>query len=139
MIKADLILNNSSNTIPKSRVIGIKTRNKIEVLFGLTIVLSFSYLYIISGIQTTWAATLEETIAVGEGPIALAFNPSNDNLYVANFKDGNVSIIDTSSNTVEETIAVGEGPIALAFNPSNDNLYVATETSGNVSVIEPWL
>ncbi len=36
-----------------------------------------------------------ETIPVGEGPIALEFNPSNDNFYVANESSGNVSVIES--------------------------------------------
>ncbi len=39
-------------------------------------------------------ATLEDTINVGEGPIALAFNPSDDNLYVATEITGNVSTVE---------------------------------------------
>jgi YVTN family beta-propeller protein len=100
-------------------------------------VLLFSYSYISSGIQPIWAATLEDSITVGEGLIALAFNPSDDNLYAANFNSNNISVIDTSSNTIEDSITVGEGPIALAFNPNDDNLYAATETTGNVSTIQP--
>jgi YVTN family beta-propeller protein len=121
--------------IPK--VIGIRSVNPAQVLIGLILIFSFWYFFSVSGIQASLAATLEDTITVGEGPIALAFNPSDDNLYVADFVSANISTIDTSTNTIEDTITVGEGPIALAFNPSDDNLYVATETSGSVSVIEP--
>jgi len=58
------------------------------------IVLSFSGTGSISSIDSTWAATLEDTIIVGQWPIALASNPSDDNLYVTNFNSGNVSVIE---------------------------------------------
>ena len=83
-----------------------------------------------------WADTIVDTIAVGQGPIALAFNPENDNMYVADFNSGNVSVIDSSNNTIVDSIAVGQGPVALEFNPNNENMYVADESSGNVAVIE---
>ena len=94
MIKLDHIIINCFNTESKSKVIGMKSGNKAQLLLGLTIFLSFSYFYIVSGIQTTWALTLGETIAVGQSPIALAFHPSNDNLYVDTETSGNVSVID---------------------------------------------
>jgi YVTN family beta-propeller protein len=133
LIKSFWIMENNTNAAPKSKFVGI---NPVQVLLVLLTIMSFTSLYIISGIQASLAATLEDTITVGEGPIALAFNPSDDNLYVANFNSANVSIIDTSTNTIEDTITVGEGPIALAFNPSDDNLYVADFVSGNVSIID---
>jgi YVTN family beta-propeller protein len=83
-----------------------------------------------------WADTIVDTIPVGQGPVALAFNPENENMYVADFNSGNVAVIDSSSNTIDETIPVGQGPVALEYNPNNDNIYVANENSGSVSVIE---
>ncbi len=135
LIKSSHIINIYSNVTAKSKVLDIKSRNQTHIIL-LMVVLSFSYSYFISGIQSTWAATLENTITVGEGPSALAFNPSDDNLYMANFNSGDISTIDTSTNTIEDTITVGEGLFALAFNPSDDNLYVANFNSGNVSVID---
>ena len=40
------------------------------------------------------AATLEDTINVGEGLIAISFNPRADNLYAATEISDNVSIIE---------------------------------------------
>jgi YVTN family beta-propeller protein len=83
-----------------------------------------------------WADTIVDTIPVGQGPIALAFNPENENMYVADFNSGNVLILDSSDNSIVETIAVGQGPVALEYNPANENMYVADESSGSVGVIE---
>ena len=39
--------------------------------------------------------TIVETIAVGQGPVALEFNPDNENMYVADESSGNVAVIET--------------------------------------------
>jgi YVTN family beta-propeller protein len=75
---------------------------------------------------------------VGEFPHALEFNPSNNNIYVANRDSGTVSVIDSTNNTVIGDVNVETSPIALEFNPSNDGVYVdgtLTGTEGLVSVI----
>ena len=109
-----------------------KTFNLVIFTFGLAIFLTgFS-----QNPNLVWADTIVNTIPVGQGPIALAFNPENDNMYVADFNSGNVAVIDSSDNTIVETIAVGQGPVALEYNSANENMYVADESSGSVGVIE---
>ena len=124
--------------------------NKIKILitFTLTIKLNSMILMIFTiglallfagfpqNLHPIWADRVVETIPVGQGPIAIEFNPENNNMYVADFNSGNVSVIDSSSNTIGETIPVGQGPVAIEFNPENNNMYVANEKSGSISVIE---
>jgi YVTN family beta-propeller protein len=55
--------------------------------------------------------------------------------YVANYSDGNVSVINTSNNTVVKTITVGTNPFAVAVDQAGKNVYVANYGSANVSVI----
>ena len=46
-------------------------------------------------------------------PSALAFNPSNNNIYVANTNSNDVSVIrGASTNTVVSTVDVGDGPLS---------------------------
>jgi YVTN family beta-propeller protein len=88
---------------------------------------------------STRKALGESVIAVtpvGEFPHALEFNPSNNNIYVANRDSGTVSVIDSTNNTLLENVVVGTEPIALEFNPSNNNIYVANIVSNSVSMIE---
>ena len=75
------------------------------------------------------------TLPVGDYPLGVAFNPTDGNLYVANFNDGTVSVIDGSSNVVIDTISTGRGAQWLAFNPRNSSLYVTNSIDGTVSVI----
>jgi YVTN family beta-propeller protein len=77
-------------------------------------------------------------VVVGTEPIALEFNPSNNNVYVANVVSNSVSMIESVNNTAAETVSVDGLPVALLFNPLNDGIYVAgtlTGTDGVVSVI----
>jgi len=43
--------------------------------------------------------TVIDTIPVGEGPRAIAFNPYNGDMYTANLLGNSISIIDTRTNT----------------------------------------
>jgi YVTN family beta-propeller protein len=83
--------------------------------------------------------TLVSNPVVGTEPIDLLFNPSNNNMYVANIVSNSVSILDSRNNTVIGTVNVNSLPLALEFNPANNGVYVAgtlTGTEGLVSVIE---
>ena len=112
----------------------IKLNSFIKIIFTIGVALFFAGLT--QNLHSVRADTVVETISVGQGPIALEFNPENENMYVADYNSGSVSVIDSSNNTIGETIPVGQGPIALEFNPENENMYVANEKSGSVSVIE---
>ena len=48
-------------------------------------------------------------ILVGDFPNGIAYDPVNKRMYVTNFADGTVSVIDTNTNTVEGSpIPVGD-------------------------------
>jgi YVTN family beta-propeller protein len=102
----------------------------------LVIILFLSTIFS-SGIGTATAQeySVIATIPVGQGPLAIAVNPTNGLVYVANFDLNTVSVIDPSTNTVVDTIPVGQGPAGVAFNPTNGLVYVANFGSNTVSVI----
>ena len=83
-----------------------------------------------------WAQMISQSIKVGEAPQNMNYNPSNGNMYVANFNSGDISVIDSATNKVISTIQVGSSPNALEYNPSNGNMYVANSESGDISVID---
>src|SRR5271166_4214868 len=76
------------------------------------------------------------TIPVGKGPVSLGVNPMTDTVYIANYTDNTVSVIDGVSNTVSSTINVGYSPINLDVNPTTNTIYVANNNDGTVSVID---
>ena len=83
-------------------------------------------------------STILSNVVVGTEPVDLLFNPSNNDMYVANVVSNSVSILESGNNTVIGTINVNSLPLALEFNPSNNGVYVTgtlTGTEGLVSVI----
>lgn len=99
-------------------------------------------------------------VTVGFGPIALTFDPSNGDIYVANWGSGSdqggcsyngcfseplpgntVSVISGSTNTVVATVQTDTlGPLSLVFASTNGDVYVAGENAPGlpayVSVID---
>lgn len=64
----------------------------------------------------------------------IGFNPNNTNIYVGNYKDQSISIIN-SNNQVWTPILLSGSPLAIAYNPKNGNMYVA-DSSSVVSVVD---
>ncbi len=67
--------------------------------------------------------------------------PSSDGkkLYVSNWKEGNVAVVDVSNPdtaSVTKRIPVGQHPNAMIFSPGGERMYVANASSDSVSVID---
>lgn len=75
-------------------------------------------------------------IAVGVRPVAIAFNPVNENLYVSNLVDDTVSVIDTQTETVSTTLSVGQHPMGIGINPVNGDTFVCNSGDNSVSVFD---
>ena len=82
-----------------------------------------------SGCNQSWP-----TIPVGAAPQALAFNPTDSTLYVANTDDNTVSVI--SGNIPIATISVGDGPRAIGFVFDKNTIFVGNRSDLTVSVID---
>jgi YVTN family beta-propeller protein len=84
-----------------------------------------------------------DRIEVGTHPNAMAVNPVNDELYVANADSDTVSVIDTTTNVVVRTIDLspylgareGSSPDALAVSPDGQTLYVVNSLNDDIAVI----
>jgi YVTN family beta-propeller protein len=79
--------------------------------------------------------TVTATIGVGSSPDAVAADPAAGTIYVANFFDNTVSVIDAATGTVTATIGVGSSPEGVAVTPFTHTAYVANSGDGTVSVI----
>jgi YVTN family beta-propeller protein len=84
-----------------------------------------------------------DTIDVGQEPVDLAINPIINRLYVANYQNNTVSVIDYYQSDNEgfrnETVAnvqVGNEPVSIDFNPNANRAYVSNSDSNTVSVID---
>lgn len=78
------------------------------------------------------------TIPVGCRPIAIAFNPANNIVYVANLVDNNVAAIDAETNTViaASPLPAGSGPIGIGINPANGQVFICNSVSNTISVYD---
>jgi len=94
--------------------------------------------------DTSGCGQTPATITVGSGPSAVAIDQASQTVYVGNFNDGTVSVINASAcnaaNTsgcgqAPATVAAGSGITDLAVDPSVGTLYVANTFDGNVSMI----
>ncbi len=85
-------------------------------------------------------ATREKTVAsipVGALPDALAFSPSDDLLWVANYNSNNVTEYLARTGALNGTFSMGGGtPIAIALDPTFDEVLVANQVVSNVTAID---
>ncbi|MBA3832589.1 MAG: YncE family protein [Chthoniobacterales bacterium] len=82
-----------------------------------------------SGCNQSWPR-----VAVGASPQALAVNPDNHTVYVANTDDNTVSVI--NGNAVVATIPVGVGPRSIGIVLDKNTLFVGNRSDMTVSVID---
>src|SRR5437870_3437541 len=73
-------------------------------------------------------------IAVGRDPSSVAIK--SQTAYVANARDGTLSVIHIPSRHVRKTLNVGVEPVAVALSPNESRLYVANSASNTLTVLE---
>src|SRR2546422_10791755 len=109
----------------------------------LTLAMSSTLTFFISDVASTrprsaGASGLLDRILVGDRPDGIAYNPSNQMVYVtvlgsAYNSPGKVVVIDGRSNKVVTNLQVDSNPEAVLYDPANQQVYVTS--SGSVSVI----
>jgi YVTN family beta-propeller protein len=78
-----------------------------------------------------------EDIAVGDGPYDVDVNPNTNMIYVTNYNNNTVSVINGRTNTLAaEDIAVDNKPTGIDVNPNTNMIYVTNSDSNTVSVID---
>ena len=65
----------------------------------------------------------------------VAVNPNTNKIYVANYINNTVSVIDGTTYTVKN-VNVGNRPNVIAVNPNTNKIYVANSFDSTVSVID---
>src|SRR5262249_40046658 len=80
--------------------------------------------------QMLWACTFLITFVAGS---AFAAGPK---VYIGNFKDNTVSVIDTGAGKVIATIPVSAGPHGMAMTQDGRTVYVSGDGSSVVDVID---
>jgi YVTN family beta-propeller protein len=74
-------------------------------------------------------------VPVGHRPVALAWDPPDQELFVANFGSDNVTVVDLTNGRVVTTIAVGHEPAGICYDGARSRVVVANFGSDTVSVI----
>ena len=82
------------------------------------------------------ATNATTSIGVESEPWAVAVNPATNMIYVANFDDDDVTVIDGATNQKVGDPSTGEGPDALVVDPVNNLIYVANFDSSSLTVID---
>jgi YVTN family beta-propeller protein len=69
-------------------------------------------------------------IDVGDLPRGLQLSPDGKRVYIANFGDGTLSVVDTITNSVATIVDVPGYPEAVAVSPDGERIYVGDYWSG---------
>jgi YVTN family beta-propeller protein len=101
--------------------------------FGLVVSPNGKSLYVVdnsipgqlSVFDTAGAGTFVTNIAVGNGPVDVAFTPKGKTAYVTNADDGTVSVIDVKTGAVTGSPITGlDQPYGINITPNGDTAYV---------------
>jgi len=104
------------------------------------------YAYVTNGASNTVTVLdvvnvrLDRELRVGPNPVAVAPNPTRNEVYVVNSGNGTnlgfVSIINTENNSVAANIQVHRRPISIDIDATGDRAYVANAGSNTISVLD---
>ena len=75
-------------------------------------------------------------IGAGQLPCAVAVNAKTNTVYVANYGDDSITVIDGAKRVAVATIPVGSHPQAIAVDSQNNLIYVANMHGNSVTVID---
>jgi YVTN family beta-propeller protein len=109
--------------------------------WGLTLDSSSGSVYV-TRIEDADVASLQGSgsspviLSAGAIPCAIAIDPANHTLYVANYGDNSVTAIDARTGRTRATLPVGDRPKAIAFDPVRNLVFVANTIGNSVTVID---
>jgi YVTN family beta-propeller protein len=135
------IPNNDSDNLSIIKVLDNSISSTITVggsPFGVTV--GEEYIYVTNEADGTVSAismtfnTESQRLTAGNTPRGIAVTSDEAALYVANYSENSISVIDTASNT-KTAIPVGAGPLGVALSPLQDYLYVTNNGDDSLSII----
>ncbi|EQD72041.1 YVTN beta-propeller repeat-containing protein, partial [mine drainage metagenome] len=87
-------------------------------------------------ITTSDGRTLQD-IPLGPTPMGALYDPQTNSVYVTEYYQNAVAVVNATTMRITTLINVGGGPIAIARDPANGDLAVANSFNGNVSILDP--
>lgn len=83
---------------------------------------------------------LDRELQVGQNPIAVAANPTANEVYVVNSGSaagsGSLSVINAENNSVAATIPLHRQPVSIEVDAAGKTAYVANSGSNSISVVD---
>jgi len=107
-----------------------------EHLWGMALDEASGVLYVTASGSGQLLAVGQQKYSVGAIPCAVAVNSKTGMIYVVNYGDDSVTVIDGGRRVVAGTIKVGHGPQAVAVDSRADRIYVANTHSDSVTIID---
>jgi len=78
----------------------------------------------------------KSTIKLGQSPKACLLLPEGNKLYVTNYRDDSLSVVDCKEQKVIKTIDIGKNPTGMVLWHEKKRLYVANGGSNTISIID---
>jgi len=107
-----------------------------EHLWGMAIDETSGVLYVTASGSGQLLAAGKEKYSVGAIPCAVAVNSETGMIYVVNYGDDSVTVIDGKLKAAAGTIKAGHGPQAIAVDSKANRVYVANTHDDSVTVID---
>ena len=109
--------------------------------WGLTLDEAANTVYVARIESADLAAVKDESsepaiLHTGAIPCAIALNSKTHSIYVANYGDNTVTVIDGRNGRTRATVPVGDRPEAIALDPNRNLVYVANTSGDSVTVID---
>jgi len=83
----------------------------------------------------SYVPTFKKAINLGAAPHGVAVTPDGKRIYVTDFSDKRVSVIDAASLSIVQNIVVGVGAVNIVIDHLGQRAYVTNEGEGTLSVI----
>ncbi len=72
----------------------------------------------------------------GKGPYRVGINQKTGKVYISNYNDSTVTVIDSSTDRLINIIKNATRPNGIAVNPKTNRIYVINDTGNKVTVID---
>ena len=86
-------------------------------------------------LSTAPPTLFSQTVSLGTHPQSIAIDLESDQIYVANQRTANVTVIGGKTNLPVVKVDAGTIPFAFGIDPAAHLIYVANFGSNNVTVI----
>ena len=102
---------------------------------------NYGHVYVVGSVSNTVSVidrshVVQKVLSVGVRPMAIAYNPVNDRLYVPNLFHNTVSVIDAETETVTATLSAGGDPVGIGVHAGTGDTYVTNSGDHTVTVFD---